>query len=229
MYDCFLTIICNVAPYCKSLSVTTCDKLVSLFEALSMPRYLYSAEHHPKLVRLLLETFNSLIQYQYEGNSHLVYSILRKRNVFENLGTKQDLEAIRASIISRHQQQQQQQQQPLPEPFLPTEEWVQTWKPKLPLNTIYALLRTIVPEVERLVENDTASEEDIIAFLKGTTLVGLLPLPHEIVIRTFLGSTNIDCFLLTYTWSQIYLKSFNIGLWDAKKIKLFSVSLQPSS
>ena len=32
-----------------------------------------------RYVALLLETFNNVVQYQYAGNPHLVYAIVRRR------------------------------------------------------------------------------------------------------------------------------------------------------
>ena len=34
---------------------------------------------------LLLQAFNNFIQYQFEGNQHLVYVIIRRRQVFYRL------------------------------------------------------------------------------------------------------------------------------------------------
>ncbi|CAM9127582.1 unnamed protein product, partial [Heterosigma akashiwo] len=32
LYHCFLTIVCNISPYCKTLSLVASVKLVNLFE-----------------------------------------------------------------------------------------------------------------------------------------------------------------------------------------------------
>ena len=85
MRHCLLTVISNISPYCKSLSNVTAMKLVSLFERYSSVRYLTSQELHHTHVALLLETLNNLIQYQYDGNAHVVYAILRSDVVFHRL------------------------------------------------------------------------------------------------------------------------------------------------
>ena len=38
LYECFLTAIANVSPYCKSLSILASIKLLNLFELFSSPR-----------------------------------------------------------------------------------------------------------------------------------------------------------------------------------------------
>jgi hypothetical protein len=79
LYSCFLTIICNVSPYWRSMSLVAAVKLVNLFELFSSPKFLYSGENAHRHLALLLEVFNNVVQYQYHGNTHLVYAIIRRK------------------------------------------------------------------------------------------------------------------------------------------------------
>ncbi|XP_042242144.1 protein HID1-like [Homarus americanus] len=67
LFDCLLTILVNVSPYIKTLSMVAANKLLHLLEAFSTPWFLFSAPHHHHLVFFLLETFNNIIQYQFDG------------------------------------------------------------------------------------------------------------------------------------------------------------------
>ena len=54
------------------MCVFVCDqvaavKLVSLLHLFTAPKFLYAAEGNHVYVSLLLETFNNIVQYQYEG------------------------------------------------------------------------------------------------------------------------------------------------------------------
>lgn len=60
-------------------------KLLHLLEAFSTPWFLFSSSSNHHLVFFLLEIFNNIIQYQFDGNSNLVYTIIRKRQVFHAL------------------------------------------------------------------------------------------------------------------------------------------------
>lgn len=60
-------------------------KLLHLLEAFSTPWFLFSSSSNHHLVFFLLEIFNNIIQYQFDGNSNLVYTIIRKRQVFHSL------------------------------------------------------------------------------------------------------------------------------------------------
>uniref|UniRef100_A0AAQ5ZKL3 HID1 domain containing b n=1 Tax=Amphiprion ocellaris TaxID=80972 RepID=A0AAQ5ZKL3_AMPOC len=85
LFDCLLTIIVNISPYLKSLSMVAANKLLHLLEAFSTPWFLFSAPQNHHLVFFLLEVYNNIIQYQFDGNFNLVYAIIRKRNVFHQL------------------------------------------------------------------------------------------------------------------------------------------------
>ncbi|TKS92005.1 Protein HID1 [Collichthys lucidus] len=94
LFDCLLTIIVNVSPYLKSLSMVAANKLLHLLEAFSTSWFLFSAAQNHHLVFFLLEAFNNIIQYQFDVNpsfSHLQGTatwctpFIRKRNVFHQL------------------------------------------------------------------------------------------------------------------------------------------------
>jgi len=84
----------------------------------------------------------------------------------------------------------------------------------------------MIPEVEKIcTRGSIATEEDVLIYLKKTTLVGVLPVPHTIVIRTFQSNPLIDSFLTTYIWGLIYLRNLNVPLFDSSTIKLFTVNI----
>ena len=78
LYNCFLTIICNVSPYCKCLGTVAAVKIVNLFQLFMSPRFLYATESNSVYVALILETLNNIVQYQYEGNVNIVYAVIKR-------------------------------------------------------------------------------------------------------------------------------------------------------
>lgn len=121
LFDCLLTILVNgmfsanivrycciyfsivlVSPYLKTLSMVASTKLLHLLEAFSTPWFLFSSPSNHHLVFFLLEIFNNIIQYQFDGNSNLVYTIIRKRHVFHSLANlPSDYGTISKSINRR--------------------------------------------------------------------------------------------------------------------------------
>jgi hypothetical protein len=84
LYGTLLTAICNMSPYLKSASATSSIKLVNLFHMLCSPKFLFDAESNHTLLSLLLQTFNNVLQYQYTGNTSLVYALIcRKDDLYD--------------------------------------------------------------------------------------------------------------------------------------------------
>ena len=69
LFDCLLTILVNVSPYLKTLSMVSSTKLLHFLEAFSTPWFLLSSPNNHHLVFFLLEIFNNIIQYQFDGKS----------------------------------------------------------------------------------------------------------------------------------------------------------------
>ena len=56
-----------VSPYLKSLSMVTCARLMHLMESFSTQWFLFAKPTNHYLVFYLLEIFNNIIQYQFDG------------------------------------------------------------------------------------------------------------------------------------------------------------------
>jgi hypothetical protein len=111
LYDCLLTIIANISPYLKSLSMVASTKLLHLIEAFSTYSFLFANESNYYLVFFLLEILNNIIQYQFDGNSNLIYTIIRKRYVFFNLlNLQSDQKTIDEALEKRLKKSEEQRQ-----------------------------------------------------------------------------------------------------------------------
>jgi hypothetical protein len=89
--------------------------------------------------------------------------------------------------------------------FVPTAAWKNSWKRVLPLEPIYRLLDFFQPKIDVLLSswgNGSAThagqgppidESAILAMIGQTTLVGVLPVPHPIVVRRYIPNafTNL--------------------------------------
>ncbi|CAH1794429.1 unnamed protein product, partial [Owenia fusiformis] len=351
LFDCLLTIIVNVSPYLKTLSMVASTKLLHLLEAFSTPWFLFASPTNHHLVFFLLEVFNNIIQYQFDGNSNLVYTIIRKRNVFHQLAnlpvdhssiakalskkkgkmapvsptlddgaaplksmegstpaTEAEPGTLKASLpalpglenmvektpaammpgnpsgdekvtlknlastsgsesiqppsdikdeehvaggdATKNKTLSNTKSLPTP-PHSPTEkvgpsdvarpplmrtgsqtstgwvaspDWVQSWKQKLPLQTIMRLLQVLVPQVEKIcIDKGLTDESEILKFLQHGTLVGLLPVPHPILIRKYQANSGTTMWFRTYMWGVIYLRNVDPPIWYDTDVKLFEI------
>nr|XP_020460250.1 protein HID1-like isoform X2 [Monopterus albus] len=320
LFDCLLTIIVNISPYLKSLSMVAANKLLHLLEAFSTPWFLFSSPQNHHLVFFLLEVFNNIIQYQFDGNCNLVYTIIRKRNVFHQLANlpsdtvsiekAQQKKKKKKSGISRTNSIEKESMEGS-RPAAPAEpgtlktsleatpgidkitekaqvgedgtmvavprsdssqatadnstvagasdtesnserdpevyhteseavrsrlssvsaaawsanpDWVLSWKAKLPLQTIMRLLQVLVPQVEKIcIDKGLTDESEILNFLQHGTLVGLLPVPHPILIRKYQANAGTAMWFRTYIWGVIYLRNMDPPIWYDTDIRLFEI------
>ncbi|XP_037320491.2 protein HID1b [Pungitius pungitius] len=310
LFDCLLTIIVNISPYLKSLSMLAANKLLHLLEAFSTPWFLFSSPQNHHLVFFLLEVFNNIIQYQFDGNCNLVYAIIRKRNVFHQLANLPSDEASIQRALQRKKkpgvsrsnsaEAEPADESPAAVPAGPgtlkasleatpgidkiteksqvsldgtmitvpgpdsaqtagdaesvlegvyevcpaqsqaarsrsssvsssaawsaTTDWVSSWKSKLPLQTIMRLLQVLVPQVEKIcIDKGLTDESEILKFLQHGTLVGLLPVPHPILIRKYQANAGTAMWFRTYMWGVIYLRNVDPPIWYDTDIRLFEI------
>ncbi|CAL1599846.1 unnamed protein product [Knipowitschia caucasica] len=306
LFDCLLTIIVNISPYLKSLSMVAASKLLHLLEAFSTPRFLFSSSQNNHLVFFLLEICNNIIQYQFDGNSKLVYSIIRKRSVFHQLANlscddksiqnfvqrkkkqsglsrtssietqssevhkrdvppeqgayKASLEAMpgidkitetsqvgadgtlisvqaRSNAASDTESNSERDMEIELEAsrsrlssvssstaWTPSSDWALSWKSKLPLQTIMRLLQVLVPQVEKIcIDKSLTDETEILQFLQHGTLVGLLPVPHPILIRKYQANAATTAWFHTYMWGVVYLRNMDPPIWYDTDIRLFEI------
>ncbi len=247
LYSCFLTIICNASPYTKGLSLTSSVRLVNIFELFASPRFLFARPSNFAFAAQLLEVFNNMIQYQYESNAILVYSVVRRREVFERLaslsvaGWKAELSmkhakksaaagagagavgsagadslaarargatAENAEWMERHAGEGAVGADAAPvavgssapsasagasgadgasaapsAPWSATDEWFDDVRRQLPLVTVLRLVGYLGPLIEDHIAamGGNLDDEAIVAFLRATTVVGILPVPHVIL------------------------------------------------
>ncbi|KAJ8251449.1 hypothetical protein GJAV_G00221470 [Gymnothorax javanicus] len=323
LFDCLLTIVVNVSPYLKSLSMVAANKLLHLVEAFSTSWFLFSCSQNHHLVFFLLEVFNNIIQYQFDGNYNLVYAIIRKRNIFHQLANlPSDTASIQKALqrkkkspdaISRTSSQETVSMEgshpavpaepgtlktslaatpgieklteksqvsengtmvtvpPTDSPqtppsdhggiagasdtesnsgrdnedvfysesemerrrvsstssacsWTPTPDWVLSWKIKLPLQTIMRLLQVLVPQVEKIcIDKGLTDESEILKFLQHGTLVGLLPVPHPILIRKYQANAGTATWFRTYMWGVVYLRNVDPPIWYDTDVRLFEI------
>jgi hypothetical protein len=139
---------------------------MNLYEIFSSKKFLLKYSTNNQYIFFLLDIFNNIIQYQYNGNYHLIYAMVHKKEKFTQLINLTTLPV---------QQQQRSKQQPTTikdmanngllresvddvvvditsttstistttttttssdNRFIPTEEWLLSWKSKLPIDVI---------------------------------------------------------------------------------------------
>ena len=106
--------------------------------------------------------------------------------------------------------------------FMPTKAWLDSVKGELPLTTIMRLLKYLCPQLQEKAKH-TFDESVLLNFVQNTTLVGLLPVPHPIVIRKYQPNKYTSLWFSAFLWGVVFMHNQDIQLFDGKNIKLFLV------
>ena len=68
------------------------------------------------------------------------------------------------------------------------------------------LLKCLYVKSFSLCYSDVKSEHEVLEYLKNGTLVGLLPVPHPILIRKYQTSESTELWFHTYIWGVVYVR-----------------------
>lgn len=220
LYSCAATILCNISPYCKSLSLIASVKLVNLFILFAKPKYLLAAPDNYVNTNFILDAFNNIIQYQYEGNPHLIYAMCCNEHAFRKLAKPEKTEDTPEGEVNDSTGGSKAAERTNPE--------LRSVLDKLKLSTVLRLLDHLVPHLEQLCQDRplaSLSDKAVVAFLRDTTLVGLLPVPHAIVIRKYQPNEFTTLWFTTYLWGVLFTQNKEVPLWDSSTIRLFRVTM----
>jgi hypothetical protein len=77
------------------------------------------------------------------------------------------------------------------------------------------------------VKRNARDERVIYDYLKQNTAVGLLPLPHQIIVRPFSPQARVFHYIGEYTWGMIFLRSLHGKVFTGLDIRLFRVNVKP--
>lgn len=113
-------------------------------------------------------------------------------------------------------------------PWVATDAWLDALRATLPLGLLRAVCAYCTPRIEAHVAaaHGGVDEEGVVAFLAGETLVGVLPVPHAIVMRRYAPNAFTQLWFTTFLWSTLFLRlGRELPVFDAKAVKLFAISV----
>jgi hypothetical protein len=87
------------------------------------------------------------------------------------------------------------------------------------------LLDYLKPKVEELAKklDGVINENDIVRFIQETTLVGVIPQPHPIVVRAYQPNKYTSLWFTTFLWGVIFMRNQIIPLWDGSTVEIFTL------
>ncbi|KIM48882.1 hypothetical protein M413DRAFT_89117 [Hebeloma cylindrosporum] len=108
--------------------------------------------------------------------------------------------------------------------FVPTQEWVTSWQQGLPLDTVMIFISVVIQRVEDMQRHSTVPSAEVIKFLSGVSLDGVIPSNPPTSARRFMWSDASLVWLTSLIWGEIYVRGMTpLGIWNATNVRLFFV------
>lgn len=92
----------------------------------------------------------------------------------------------------------------------------------LSMNTINSYIAEMKPRVEQLVK-EGHDEQGLLKFICSHSVVGALPVPHPIAIRTYRPRLLAIQKLHSFLWGLVLLKVMEMKMINTKDVTLISV------
>lgn len=209
LISCLVTVMRNVSAYTRSVGTLPSVQVTSIFKMFSSPKVLASDPLYLQLISALLDFLDTRIQYHWDvtpiqGSIHLIYALLMRREVFERFfsATLEDpaAEASLEMILKGHA-----------------------------VDTIKALFTAMDPLVQELEKKyEQVTEPQVLSLLLDTTLVGVLPSPHSILIHRFRANQDTQNWVQTFIWAVIFISLQSLQLFNTPCVQLFQVKHRDS-
>lgn len=201
--ECILTIFANFSAYIKSTCMLSAEKLIRIFEVV-VEKYAKSNVSNKSLV-LILDVFNNMLQYQFDGNIRVACCMLEVKDKFIKLDGTIPLK-LSEKIKQKKGQVEVAENAKEVKPF------------QLSLATIMRFIKGVSGRISQFHDNRTK----VLAYLSRITVVGMLPTPHALTIKHYVAEESSLHWLYNIMWGYIYLShSSEGGMFKLKTLKLF--------
>ena len=191
----------NIAPYVTSLCDVAAQRMVHLLEVYgTLAKLNENVEVNTLIVAVIVEAIANMLQYQFNHVPCLAFELVR---------SQESVQQFVQGALKRDL------------PF--TDEQLKA----MPLATLQCAVSVLVPMVRSEVRR--SGHGRIIPFLSSMTLVGELPLPQPILMRSFQSRPFTDAWVCNVLWGSIFTHSLPGTLVDSRMIQLFNVGPPPTS
>lgn len=195
----WITILCNVSSLVGgALDPIAASALVTTLERMSRPGWLLAKPLRHHCVAFLLETVNTILQYQYDSSVNLVYElVLKGPKILENLDTVGD----RLHVYNDE------------------------WKDRNLVEPLRSLVQYLGPRIEEECESKNLLDDEAVRrIIKRISLVGILPVPHAIVIRRFHPTEQARLWFTSFLFGTIFLSLQSMPILDWTRVKMVTLA-----
>ena len=181
-------------------------KISTVIASFGLKSWLLASPTNYQVLANLLEFCNSQIQYQWATAANVTFAVLGKADVFSRITR---LTAPEGPEL------------PPGVSWKPTQGWLDRVIPLIPVMPLLVTCERLIPQLESLCkEKQSKDENDALAFIRDTTLVGLLPVPHPVQAVDYQPNPTVTSSILWSFWVTVC--DSHRDLFDEQAVLMFA-------
>jgi len=190
--ECFFVVVCNLSVYLEAMSKQVVLTFFTLFERCLKPQNVRKGSKVAIVwMPYFLEIFENIVHYQYAGNRDLVYGMLTRMKMLEELVeiANNNVEESLTPEVALDASEPLANGKSSNTTSMPPEWWKGRHEQLMP---IVEMLRWMVPRLEADVERQEIMNAEDAKKLLPRSVLGLLPPPHLFTIRTLSQQASLQ-------------------------------------
>eukprot|EP00792_Barthelona_sp_PAP020_P010164 TRINITY_DN3453_c0_g1_i1.p1 TRINITY_DN3453_c0_g1~~TRINITY_DN3453_c0_g1_i1.p1 ORF type:complete len:757 (+),score=198.13 TRINITY_DN3453_c0_g1_i1:44-2314(+) len=165
----------NISFFIENISSQASLQLLEFVKFIATPRFLFSEDKNARLLKIVLNTLSTIIEYSYSKNPYLIYVLLSER---------EDLLKILSFPVDRNDLAVKLNRN-VEELTAYSDEFIADLNS---LNesskTILCLIKGVYPLISKQFSNQYVSSKKLFKFLQDLNLVGVIPSPRPYIINS---------------------------------------------
>ncbi|GAB5364645.1 hypothetical protein AAMO2058_000987600 [Amorphochlora amoebiformis] len=206
---------------CPDLVYAIVRRSKLFYDLVKIPSFLERDEPKPKPIQMSGESKKAR-EEKVSAKSPVAPSDGNAADIDSTEGKRKILNGDRK--VSASQAPQPAAAVPSEESFKASKEWVQSWQRELRMETILRLLDFLIPKfhIKAAAQGGVLTSTDgLLEVIRTTTLVGVLPAPHQIVVNKYVPNAVTTSWFSTFLWGIVYLR--NPHLFSRDFVQLFPI------
>lgn len=228
----FLSILYNLSPFLKNLTIQSVLAIVQLFIFYSSPTILLRNPDSFGPLKMVLDIMINILSHNYQSNTLLGYTLLNHSKKFVKLNESRLIdmtsmngrieEAKLANQDTDEDKKEEKLSQPVVQAWIPTDVWYDERKATLPINQLLKLLGYISSKMEQAYMVYEAMEKDILSLLQKTSLIGVQDDLPKFQFIQYATNPEIENWLSVYLWNIVYIKNADLKMFLQTRFRYFA-------
>ncbi len=227
----FLSILFNVSPFVKQISVQAATALTQLVGAYMSPAWLLKDSDSFLQLKIVLDSIFNILTYNYEENPMLALALMNQAKRYTKFSEshlrdvtelKSRIEEAKFASQDTDEDKEEKEEKKVAgreQPWSPSEQWYEESKSHLPLKPLLLLLSHVSSRLERAYMVYEATEKELVDLVRRVSLVGVQDETMKFAFLHFDMTPELERWLDRYMWQVVYLKNQRMNMFHPGRVR----------